>query len=81
MGSELSLVEGLELRAEAALPVRWKLLREGDVVSESSGKSFDFSVNEPGIYRIEAWLQFVGEPRLWILSNPIYVRASQDIAL
>jgi len=80
MGSQLSLVEGLELRAEAALPVQWKLLREGEIVSESSGRSFDFSVNDPGIYRIEAWLRFVGEPRLWILSNPIYVRPSPKTA-
>ncbi len=78
MGSELSLVEGLKLRAEAALPVDWKLLRNGEVVTKLSGKTFEFDVEQPGVYRTEAWLRFVGEPRLWVLSNPIYVRPATE---
>lgn len=77
MGSQLSLIEGLRLLAEAALPVDWKLVRDGQVVSESEGKSFEFSVSEPGVYRVEAWLRFLGEPRPWILSNPIYIAKSK----
>jgi hypothetical protein len=30
---------------------------------------------EPGNYRIEAWLTVAGARTIWILSNPIYVRA------
>ncbi len=80
MGSEISMVEGLRLRAEAALPVDWKLLRDGEVIRESSGKALDFAVEEPGIYRTEAWLRFVGEPRPWVLSNPIYIRPAEATA-
>ncbi len=78
MGSELPLTEGLTLRAEAALPVAWKLLRNGKVLSESKGKTFAFEVEQPGVYRVEAWLKFVGEPRLWVLSNPIYIRPDTE---
>jgi hypothetical protein len=74
MGSQVSWVPNMTLRAEAALPVDWKLLRDGEVVSESSGKRIGFDVDQPGVYRIEAWLSFLGEPRPWILSNPIYIR-------
>jgi hypothetical protein len=77
IGSQLPWTDGLKLRAEAALPVDWKLVRDGQVVSENNGKAFDFAVSKPGVYRIEAWLQFLGEPRVWILSNPIYVRPSK----
>lgn len=75
MGSQIRLNDDTTLRAEAALPVDWKLLRNGDVISESTGKTFKFDVTRPGVFRIEAWLRFLGEPRLWILSNPIYIES------
>jgi hypothetical protein len=31
-------------------------------------------VQEPGVYRVEAYLHFKGERRAWIISNPIYIR-------
>ncbi len=74
MGSQITWNDDTTLRAEAALSVDWKLLRDGDVVSESSGKTFEFDVVEAGVFRIEAWLRFLGEPRVWILSNPIYIK-------
>ena len=77
IGSQLPWAEGLKLRAEAPLPVDWKLVRDGKVISEADGKAFELAVSEPGIYRIEAWLTFLGEPRVWVLSNPIYVRSTQ----
>jgi len=77
MGSELTLVDDLTLKAEAPLEVDWKLLKDGELVSDSKGKTFEYDVEGPGVYRIEAWLKFVGEPRPWIFSNPIYVRAGE----
>ena len=32
------------------------------------------AVSEPGNYRVEAWLNVAGEDRIWILSNPLYIR-------
>jgi hypothetical protein len=52
-----------------------RLLRHGEEVATSEGKSeFEFTVTEPGAYRLEAWLKLDGEYRPWIFSNPIYVR-------
>jgi hypothetical protein len=60
----------------AAFPVacRWRLLRGGKVVAEATGERLEHRVKEPGVYRVEGWLELDGEPRPWVYSNPIYVR-------
>jgi hypothetical protein len=74
VGGEVSVGEGLRLRAEAPLEGRFKLVRDGEVVLDEEGPSIDFAVDRPGVYRVEVWLTLAGEARPWILSNPIYVR-------
>jgi hypothetical protein len=74
MGSRVPLQRNLVLCARAPLLGQWKLLRNGKIVRESSGRDFRFAVAEGGIYRIEVWLKIAGEDMIWILSNPIYVR-------
>ncbi len=74
MGSRFPLEGEMHLKAQAPLPVNWKLVRNGKVVKEAKGTRFDAATNETGIYRIEAWLDVAGEPMIWILSNPIYAR-------
>jgi hypothetical protein len=74
VGSEVSLADGLRLRAEAPLSGTFKLLRNGQVLSQHDGHSIDVPVDEPGVYRVEVWLNMAGENRPWILTNPIYVR-------
>ncbi len=73
MGSQFSLRNELNLHAVAPLPVKWRLLQGGQVVKESSGRTFEMKVDQPGNYRVEAWLEIAGEPMLWILSNPLYI--------
>lgn len=74
MGSRLPLAKGLRLRAEAPLPVQWKLIRDGRLVRTAAGRTLDVAVAEPGVYRVEAWLTIAGADTIWILSNPLYVR-------
>jgi hypothetical protein len=74
MGSRLAFADGLTIHAQAPLPARWKLLRNGKMATETTGRTLDVPVAEPGIYRVEAWLKVAGEDMIWILSNPIYVR-------
>ncbi|HLN30325.1 MAG TPA: PHP domain-containing protein [Gemmataceae bacterium] len=76
MGSRTAYENGLRLRAQAPLPVRWKVIRNGKVVSQSNGRALDSAVSEPGNYRVEAWLKIAGEEMIWVLSNPIYIRAA-----
>jgi len=73
MGSRLELTTNLVLNAQAPLPVHWRLLNKGNVVAESSGRTFGFPVPQAGNYRVEAWLDIAGERMLWILSNPMYI--------
>src|SRR5262249_43966197 len=77
MGSRLDFARGLKVRGQAPLPVQWKLLRNGKVVSESTGPTLEAVVAEPGNYRAEAWLTVAGEKMIWILSNPLYVRPAR----
>lgn len=78
MGSQLKFAEGMKLTGRSPLDVHWKLIRNGELVSESNGETFESPVTKTGNYRIELWLNLAGEPRIWVLSNPIYVRASDS---
>lgn len=73
MGSQVKHSTDLQLTAQSPLPVHWRLLRNGEIISESDGPSLQFGVRQPGVYRAEAWLGVAGEQSIWILSNPIYV--------
>jgi hypothetical protein len=73
MGSRVPFGKDLQLQARAPLPAKWKLVRNGKVISESDGRTFDFKAAEPGIYRVEAWLNIAGEETIWVLSNPVYM--------
>lgn len=74
MGSRPRFRDGLRVSARAPLPGRWKLLRDGKVVTETTGRTLDVPVAESGNYRVEVWLRAGGEEKIWILSNPVYVR-------
>jgi hypothetical protein len=78
MGSRPAFTRDLTLRAQAPLPVAWKVLQGGKVVFEATGRKLETPVAEPGNYRVEAWLEVAGEKVIWILSNPVYVRAAAE---
>lgn len=73
MGSQISMESGMLLTAQAPLPVEWRLMKDGQCVAESQGRTFEFPVEQAAVYRTEAWLNVAGERTIWILSNPIYV--------
>jgi hypothetical protein len=74
MGEVFNFEKGLSIHGQSPLPGKWKLLRNGKVISESSGRTLDLPIAEPGNYRAEVWLQVAGEEMIWILSNPFYIR-------
>jgi hypothetical protein len=74
LGSELALGAGLVLRAATPLPCRLKLLRNGHEIEHHEGDHASWPIRDPGVYRVEAWLELAGELRPWILANPIYIR-------
>ena len=75
MGSRLKLTSELQLIGRAPLSAHWKLMRNGKLLSDTTGRTLEVKLTEPGNYRAELWLEVAGEERIWILSNPIYVAA------
>jgi len=82
MGSEVTLSEGLRLRAESPLAGRFRMIRDGEVVLDTIAPAIDWLADQPGAYRVEVWLRVGDEERPWILTNPLYVRqrSQRDIA-
>lgn len=77
MGDETSVATNPKLTAKSPLPARFVLLKDGNPSAQASGLSAEFSVNTPGVYRIEAYLDSLPAPatgKPWVISNPIYVR-------
>jgi hypothetical protein len=75
MGDEIKFAAGLKLRAQFPIACHARLIRNGVQIAEFPGKDqWEFSLKEPGVYRVEAWLSLDGELRPWIFVNPIYVR-------
>jgi hypothetical protein len=64
------------LRAVAPRRARLRLLRDGAPVREVEGDRFEQSIEAVGCYRLEARLLDDERRRLWLVSNPIYIRAA-----
>jgi hypothetical protein len=74
MGDETAVGEWVfHIRTPRA--ARLALLRDGEQVGGTSGTVLEHWSDEPGVYRVEAYMDAHGRERTWILSNPIYVRA------
>lgn len=78
LGAERNWVPGQRLQAAAPLPTEFRVIRDGQEVHRTAGRTLDWQLSAPGIYRVEAWLTLAGEPRPWILANPLYIRPGRD---
>ena len=74
MGDEVKFAEGMKLVARFPLACKTRLLKDGKVISEKNQSVLEQTVDGAGVYRVEGWLTMDGEDRVWIYSNPIYVR-------
>ncbi|MEA4907951.1 MAG: CehA/McbA family metallohydrolase [Anaerolineaceae bacterium] len=60
-------------------PAECRLLYNGQVVKRWAGQDiYTYIDDRPGVYRVECYLEYLGEPRGWIFSNPIYVRPPNE---
>jgi len=75
MGDTLAYQDGMTLAAQFPQTCHIRLIRDGEVVAITEGDTFSQAVTEPGVYRIEGWLDADDERRIWLYSNPIYIRA------
>jgi hypothetical protein len=62
------------LVGRSPLAGRWKVQRDGKLLAEHDGHELEVPISEPGNYRAEVWLNVAGEKKIWILSNPVYIR-------
>ena len=73
MGDGFILHRSAELRAVFPHRARIRLIRSGKLFHQHNARELRVTLNEPGVYRIEADLMAFGRYRPWIYSNPIYV--------
>ena len=71
---DLDLVDEPALRAVSPYPVRFTLLRDGDLIYQSVGRNFEFELSAGGNYRLEAELNILGDYVPFIYTNPIRLR-------
>lgn len=74
MGDEIPLSKDLKLIAAAPLTGEMRLFRDGEMIAKQNTNRLEFSPDKPGVYRIEVWLNPAQDARVWIISNPIFVR-------
>lgn len=76
MGDEISAAHGITIQIKLPRQAECRLVRDGKVIKTwSKRENCTYITSEPGTYRVEAYLQYLGRQRGWIFSNPIYVRA------
>ncbi len=75
MGEEIPAKGGVTLQARLPFTADLWLIRDGQVLQKCDRQTAcTYIATEPGVYRVEAYKNYLGKRRGWIYSNPIYVR-------
>ena len=74
MGGRVRLGHGVTLQMAAPIPADMRLLKDGEIVAtETESTHHTYIASEPGVYRVEVYIEYKGKKRGWIFSNPIWV--------
>jgi hypothetical protein len=74
MGDEIQAHGGVTLQAFLPYFAEIRLIKNSKVVkSARKAQALTYITSEPGVYRIEAYRNYLGRRRGWVFSNPIYV--------
>ena len=76
MGDEFVLHHSAELKISVPYQARIRIIRNGALYHQTTGKECSVMISEPGVYRIEAYLKVFSGVHPWIFSNPLYVIGS-----
>lgn len=71
MGESMTYQEGITLRAASPQACRFIVVKDGNEVHLTEGRSLDWQPEGPGKYRVEAELFVLDEWLPWIYTNPI----------
>lgn len=75
IGDEIRLGSGVTLQIRLPTKAECRLMCNGEIVRTWRDREIcQYSANQSGVYRVECYLEYLGQPRGWIFSNPIYVR-------
>jgi hypothetical protein len=77
MGDEIALASGVRLKVSVPVESRIVVVKDGRKFDEKVTRENEWTVGERGVYRVECYLPQLPAPldaKLWIISNPIYVR-------
>jgi hypothetical protein len=75
MGDSLELGFGVTLQIHLPRQAQIRLIKDGRVINIWRGtQSAVHTVREPGAYRVEVQLHYLGKLRGWIFSNPIFIQ-------
>jgi len=82
MGEELELHPGATLRIKLPRKAELKLIHDGvPLIENTSNDHLVKTIDQPGAYRVEAYIDYLGARRGWIFSNPIYIRKAHRPSL
>lgn len=74
LGQTFLLKKGATARVRLPQKAEIRLLCNGKLLYESKDNNvLAFPISEPGAYRVECYIRYLGKRRGWIFSNPIYV--------
>jgi hypothetical protein len=75
MGDEIPLGGGITLQVRIPIRAECRLVKDGKSLKVWKNRDIcTFIANQPGAYRVECYLPYLGKQRGWIFSNPIYIR-------
>ncbi|MGI6249875.1 MAG: CehA/McbA family metallohydrolase [Anaerolineaceae bacterium] len=73
MGDQVQASDGLTLQVRLPMRTHTRLLKDGKVIQEQYDREvLTHLTKEPGVYRVEVYIDYLGRHRAWIFSNPIY---------
>jgi hypothetical protein len=73
LGDEFILHHAAKLKVSVPCRARIRIIRNGNLYHQATGEELSVKISEPGVYRIEAYLNIFGGVHPWIFSNPLYV--------
>lgn len=75
MGDDIKATQGVTLQIRLPQRAECHLIKNGEIIQTWNDREVaSYITKEPGVYRVESYLQYQKKRRGWIFSNPIYVR-------
>jgi hypothetical protein len=75
VGDDIRLAEGVTLQIRLPMQAECRLIHNGELIKTWEKRDVCTHIaTQPGVYRVECYINYLGRRRGWIFSNPIYIR-------